>query len=220
MFANREEAGILLSQKLINYRNNEDAVIVSVPRGGVPIGYVLHQKLNLPMELLLSKKIGHPFLKDYIIGVVSRDFTVLDPLTSAAVSGSYINNEVERLRKQLKLRYNGYYKLYKSINLKNKTVILVDEGAVTGNTLLYSIQLIQQKHPKEIIIAIPVAPISTLRKIEHLKLVKSTICLHSPNEFRTVGQFYTDFKSITDNEVFSILNKVGYKAEPRIANNN
>lgn len=207
MFANRKEAGEMLYKELINYKNNENAVIVSIPRGGVSIGYTLSEKLKLPLELVLSKKIGHPLNKEFAIGAVTLESVILDPEVASEVSELYIENEVDSLRDILRLRQNWYYGFREPMNLKDKIVIIVDDGVATGNTLISSIQLIQKQQPKEIVIALPVAPKSTLDKIKKITMVNNIICLDTPRNFQAVGQFYDDFGQVEDEEVIELMKK-------------
>lgn len=205
MFTNRIEAGELLYKELVDYKDHKNAVIVTIPRGGVPIGYTLAAKLNLPLELVLSKKIGHPFNKEYAIGAVTLESKILDPFAIAEVSNLYIDDEVERVRDVLRERFKWYYGPRKPIDLKDKIVILVDDGVATGNTLISSIQLLQQQKPSQIIVALPVASKSALKKIKELTLVENTICLDVPDDFHAVGQFYKDFGQVRDKEVIRLL---------------
>ncbi len=204
MFFNREEAGYLLTDELQDYKDNLDAVIVTIPRGGVPIGAVLSKELNLPLELVLSKKIGHPFHKEFAIGAV----TIQDiKLTSEAADApkEYIEKETKRIREILKKRYKAYYGNRAPLSLNDKIVIIVDDGVATGSTLISSIELIKLQRPRLIIVALPVSPFSTLQEIKSLPGIKSTICLLTPAEFFAVGQFYEEFSPVSDAEVIKLL---------------
>lgn len=108
MYINREEAGNLLAEKLINYKNSKNTIIVAIPRGGVPIGYEIAEKLNLPLEVALSKKIGHPFNKEFAIGAVTLESRILSD-EADTVSKEYIEEETERIRNLLKKRVELYY---------------------------------------------------------------------------------------------------------------
>ncbi len=204
MFANREEAGNLLAEKLINYCNNTEAVIVAIPRGGVPVGSVMSKKLNLPLEIVLSKKIGHPFNKEYAVGAVTLKNRILSD-SNLGISKLYIEEETERVRAILKQQYQLYYGTKKPINLKGKIVILVDDGVATGNTLISSIDLIQLQEPSSIIVALPVASHTALKNIKNMPNVLLTVCLLVPRDFRTVGQFYDEFNQVSDTEVIKLL---------------
>ena len=206
MFANRKEAGKLLAEELSEFKNNINVVIVTIPKGGVPVAYEIAQKLNLPLEVVLSKKIGHPTNKEYAIGAVTLDNKIL---TEAAenVSQQYINKEIEHIRDVLKERHKRYHGNMTPLELKNKIVILVDDGVATGNTLISSIALIAQQEPLKIIVGLPVAPQTAIDKIKNQALVDTVICLEIPQNFRAVGQFYEDFKPVDDIKVMDLLKK-------------
>lgn len=206
MYTNREEAGKLLANKLTNYKDNKEVVIVAIPRGGVPVGYEISNKLNVPLEIVLSKKIGHPFNKEYAIGAVTIENSILSDAADE-VSPVYIYDETEQMRALLKQRHQLYYGDKKPLPLKDKIVILVDDGIATGNTIISCIQLIQLQKPSKMIVALPVAPNSSLRKIREMPEVNEVICLSAPVNFQSVGQFYEDFDQVNDNEVVALLKK-------------
>lgn len=207
MFANRKEAGELLYRELLSYKNNPDTVVVALPRGGVPIGYHIAEQLQLPLELVLTKKIGHPQNKEFAIGAVTLDSKIVDPWAVEEVSTTYLNEEVKRLRNLLKERALWYYGSHSPVDLNNKILIVVDDGVATGNTLISSIQLLEQQKPKEIIVALPIAPVSAILKIQEMTHVEKIICLETPLHFRSVGQFYEDFGQVSDEEVIELLKK-------------
>lgn len=206
MFTNRIEAGILLTEELSEFKDNKNAIIVAIPRGGVPVGYEIAQKFNLPLEIVLSKKIGHPTNKEYAIGAATLNGKILTD-ASSKISQAYIDDEIEHIRDVLKARYKRYHGNMPPIELKNKIIILVDDGVATGNTLLSSIELIAQQKPLKIIVGLPVATQSALDKIKNQPLVDTIVCLQIPRNFRAVGQFYQDFKPVDDTEVIDLLKK-------------
>ena len=206
MFKDRTDAGLLLVKKLSNYHNNKDAVVVTIPRGGIPLGYVISKGLHLPLELVLSKKIGHPLHKEFAIGAVTLTDRILSDAAND-ISRIYIEEETIRIRTILKERQDGYYDTRKPISFKNKIVIVVDDGVATGNTLMSSIKLIEKQKPSQIIVALPVGPPSVIEKIKNIPYVNDTICLLVPENFRAVGQFYKNFDQVKDNEVVTLLDK-------------
>jgi len=206
MYTNRKEAGSLLANKLLQYCNHENVIIVAIPRGGVPVGAVIAKKLNAPLEIVLSKKIGHPSNKEYAIGAVTLKNTVINK-NIRDVSKTYIEEETQNIRKLLQKRYQSYYGDKKPIPFKDKIIIVVDDGVATGNTLISSIQLIEIENPLEIIVALPVAPKEALKKISLLTAVTKTVCLLTPIIFNAVGQFYRDFNQVNDQEVIDLLNE-------------
>lgn len=206
MFTNREEAGKLLANELMNYKDNNDVVILAIPRGGVPIGYELTKKLNVPLDVVLSKKIGHPFNKEYAIGAVTSKSIILSDAASE-VSKLYIDDETQQIRDLLKQRHESYHGDNEPVELNNKIVILVDDGVATGNTLISCVQLIALENPSKIIVALPVAPPSALKRIKEMSEVNEAICLSTPMNFQAVGQFYEEFSQVNDKEVIVLLKK-------------
>lgn len=206
MFLNREEAGELLAERLLKYSDHKDTIIVAIPRGGVPVGYVIAKKLYLPLDIVLSKKIGHPYNKEYAIGAVTLKNKILSD-AAYEVSEDYIENETKHIRNILKQRHKLYYGDKRPLILKNKIVIVVDDGVATGNTLLSCIQLINQQEPSQIIVALPVAPRSAVKRIKELSIVNAVVCLGQPLGFQAVGQYYEDFGQTTDQEVMQLLKK-------------
>ena len=204
MFKNRIEAGEQIANILLEFKNNKNAVVVTIPRGGLPIGNIIARKLNIPLEIVLSKKIGHPLHKEFAIGSVTLNDIILSD-AAAEVSNNYIKEETHRIRTVLKQRQDMYYGAITPISLKNKTVILVDDGVATGQTLISSINLIVQQKPSQIIVALPVGPPSVITTINNMPSVKKVICLLTPYNFQAVGQFYKEFYQVDDKEVIRLL---------------
>lgn len=201
MFRNRIDAATQLAAKLSRYKNT-NGIVLAIPRGGVTIGKEIAQELNFPLEIILSKKIGHPRNPEYAIGAVSElGMTVNENITDVPMD--YIEEEAARLQVQLQEKYKLFMGDKKPAALKNKIVILVDDGIATGNTILATISMIKKSSPKKLIVAVPVAPPDTARKIS--KEVDEFICLLTPSDFYAVGQFYEEFSQVSDEEVIKML---------------
>lgn len=205
MFENRIQAGEELAEKLLKFKG-EDLVILALPRGGLPLGKIVAERLNAPLDVVLTKKIGHPLNKEYAIGAVSLDDVhVFRP---GEASQSYIDKEAERIRKILKERDTVYHRNVRSQDLKNKTIIIIDDGIATGSTVLATVALVVAKHPKAVVVAIPVAPPTSIQKLKDSPGVDEVICLEIPYNFQAVGQFYEDFGTVSDDEAIAILEEV------------
>lgn len=197
LFRNREEAARLLIRPLEKFR--ADAVVVlSIPRGGVPMGCILAKHFGWEHGLLLTKKIGHPLNSEYAIGAVSSSMFFVDEM-HADVSQPYIESEVARIRKSISEREKRFLKGRPSPELSGKTVVVVDDGIATGLTMKLSVQMLRQHHPNRIIVAVPVAPPSSASMIR--KVADELILLHTTEDFSGVGQFYEDFSEVTDADV-------------------
>ncbi len=202
MFEDRTDAGIQLSEKLKHYANGK-VVVLAIPRGGLPIGAIVAKTLKAPLDVALTKKLGHPHNKEYAIGAVSMHNTVLS--SAVGVTKSYIEEETKRIREILKKRHEQYYKNRTPQPLKDKIVIIVDDGIATGNTLMATVELVRQQQPAKVVVGIPVAPKMAVTKFEDSPLVDEVVCLATPFNFHAVGQFYQKFYQVSDKEAIAIL---------------
>ncbi len=200
MFQNRKEAGLALADKLMHYKDT-NSVVIAIPRGGVPVGFEIAKKLNLPLDIVLSKKIGHPLNKEFAIGAVSLDSSLLDE--HPEVPNKYLEQEINRLKTLLKEKYDRYRGQSSPLSIEGKNVIIVDDGIATGNTLLVSIAMLRKKNPAKIIVAVPVLPFNTIKVIKDNS--DEFIYLMAPKAFRGVGGFYEEFQQVEDQEVIQIL---------------
>lgn len=201
MFKDRKHAASILAEKLSKYKDAE-GVIIAIPRGGVVLGYELSKALNLPLEVMLTQKIGHPYNKEYSIGSVSLFGEIIDE--RFGVPQDYLKSEIEKARNILRLRHNLYMSGRKPFTLKNKTVIVVDDGIATGNTILSIINLLKEGKPAKIIVAVPVASKNAIEKIKNNSDVL-VYCLIVPSEFYAVSQVYENFEQVSDDEVIRML---------------
>jgi predicted phosphoribosyltransferase len=201
MFQDRIDAGLALSRHLQHYKR-VDGVTLAVPRGGVPVAFPVARILELPLEIVLSKKIGHPRHKEYAIGAVSLTGQIVSP--NPAASEEYIEQETINIREQLKQMYIKYMGDKQHRPVKGKVVIIIDDGVATGNTLLSTIDIIRNDQPKKIVVAVPVASQQAAKKLS--EVTDEFICAWIPSQFNSVGEFYVDFTQITDEEVIHMLN--------------
>ncbi len=202
MFRDRIDAGIQLANKLLPFKD-KNVVVLAIPRGGLPIGAIVAKALQAPLDVALSKKIGHPFNKEYAIGAVSLENSILNDVSG--IHKSYIAEETTRIREKLKKRHQQYYKNREPEDLKDKIVIIIDDGIATGNTINVTAKLVSVQKPKKIIVAIPVAPRSAVKSLENSSSIDQVICLQTPYDFRAVGQFYEFFNQVSDEEAIQLL---------------
>ncbi|GAB3298179.1 phosphoribosyltransferase [Hymenobacter humi] len=202
MFRNRHDAALRLAQYLEKYRG-EDGIVLAIPRGGVPIGYVIAQHLGFPLEVALSKKIGHPGNSEFAIGAVSLDSVAVDERAAATVPAEYIQEQVARIQAKLRDNFRAFMGGQPPTPLKGKTVILVDDGIATGNTILSLVQAIRKSQPARLVVAVPVAPPHAQRQLG--PLVDEFVCPLLPPDFAAVGQFYQEFSQVDDEEVIRLL---------------
>jgi putative phosphoribosyl transferase len=200
LFKDREEAGLLLAEKLREYENT-NSIILAIPRGGVPIGFAISQKLNLPLDIILSKKIQHPYNKELAIGAVTMDAEIVDYYPN--ISKSYINSEIIRIREVLKKKQKLFVGNDKPLDVKGKNIILVDDGIATGNTVLVSIKSLRKLKPAKIIVAVPVLPNDDLKTFQ--QETDEFVYIEVSNYFRGVGAFYEHFEQVDDDVVVGML---------------
>lgn len=203
MFHDRIEAGLLLADKLRKYKN-DPGIVLAVPRGGVPVAYALARELDFPLEIILTRKIGHPMNKEYAIGAASLTDHFVIPHDD--VSDLYIEEELQRVRIRLKEMYTKFMGDKKPENLEGKTIIVVDDGVATGNTLMATVQVIRKSNPGKIVIGVPVASWSAVQKLS--KEVDEVVALIIPEVFYGVGAFYENFEQVDDDVVMYYLDKI------------
>lgn len=202
MFRDRIEAGFQLADKLKKFKN-EPGIVLAVPRGGVPIAYIVALELGFPLDIIFTKKIGHPTNKEYAIGAASLSDYFVEPHEN--VTEEYIQEELELVRMKLKSMYKRFMGNKEQADLSGKTVILIDDGIATGNTLLATANLLRKSNPGKIIIAVPVASRSAIQKLS--SKVNEIISVLVPDDFYGVGRYYEDFEQVSDEEVMMYLDK-------------
>jgi predicted phosphoribosyltransferase len=205
MFKDRIDAGIQLAEELVPYKG-QNVVVLAIPRGGLPLGAIVAKTLKAPLDVALSKKIGHPYNREYAIGAVSLDQIVLNDV--AGVHQRYIEEETTRIREKLKKRHEQYYKSRKPQDLSDKVVIIIDDGIATGNTIRVTAEMVKAHKPKRVIVAIPVAPPSAIKSLENSSFIDEVVCLYTPYDFMAVGQFYEYFDQVSDEEAINLLHEV------------
>ncbi|MBI2011038.1 MAG: phosphoribosyl transferase [Candidatus Colwellbacteria bacterium] len=205
-FRDRTEAGQLLVQHLGHYEGKE-VVIYALPRGGVVLGFEIAKALNAPLDLIITRKIGHPLNPEYAICAVAEDGDLIcNEAERAAVDPAWFSKEVEKERAEARRRREIYLGKRKTPEVRGKIAILVDDGIATGLTLELAIKELKHKEPAKIIVAVPVAPRDAAREIE--KEVDEFVALDIPALYLgAVGAYYDDFPQVTDEEVIEMLDR-------------
>ena len=204
LLRNRVEAGKQLAKAVKTA--SENAIVLSVPRGGVGVGYEVAKALGVPLDVIVTKKIGAPDNPELAIGAVAEDGTFIldeDLARRLYVPKEYISEEVERMKQEIQRRLIRYRGDVPYPSLKNREVIVVDDGVATGSTLKAALRLLRHKGAKTITVAVPVGPPDTIRELE--KLADRVVCLQTPEPFYAIGQFYVDFTQTSDEEVTELL---------------
>ncbi|MGO2603884.1 MAG: phosphoribosyltransferase [Alkalibacterium gilvum] len=204
LFENRIDAGRQLAEE-VDVKNPEKSVIVALPRGGVPLGIELAKKRNIPFDVILSKKIGHPSHSEYAVGALSEHGDpILDETTQELLDQEWLDTELKRIRNEIARRQRMYSKEITKKPLKGKTVIIVDDGIATGMTMKAAIEATKAQEARKIIVAVPVIPKDTYKELE--SLVDDIAAVLIPETFKgAVGAYYADFKQLEDEEVMEML---------------
>jgi predicted phosphoribosyltransferase len=207
IFQNREEAGRQLAARLQKYRDAPGGVILALPRGGVAVGYQLSIALHLPLDVFITRKIGAPENPEYALGAVSESGNVYlnpDALAEFRLSHEDMKDIVAVQKQEIRRRQQLYRQGRHPLPLKDRTVIVVDDGIATGATFFASVEAIRQLTPARLVAAIPVGPEDTIAKAK--SLVDELIVLATPEPFWAVGSHYIDFTQVEDRDVLEYLN--------------
>lgn len=206
LFENRQAAGKLLGNILKAYKGQEDTLVLGLPRGGVVVAAEVAKVLECPLDVITARKIGHPINPEFAVGAITEDAELIfDRESSQFLDLDYesIKPIIAEERKELKRRIEVYRKGKPPLQLKDKRVILVDDGIATGHTMMVCITSIKKQHPKEIIVAVPVLPLTAVETFQ--KACDHLAYLASPKHFYAIGAFYRDFGQTTDSEVLDLL---------------
>jgi putative phosphoribosyl transferase len=204
-FANRVEAGRRLASALAEFVG-KDAIVLAIPRGGVVVGFQVASALGITLDVLVPRKIGAPENPELAIGAVTEDgTTILDDrlVRQLGVSKGYIKSESERQMLEIERRLKLYRGDVPYPKLKNRDIIIVDDGIATGSTMKAALASVRRRGAKTVTIAIPVGPPFTIRELE--KVADRVVCLYTPESFYAIGQFYQDFEQVEDEEVTKLL---------------
>jgi predicted phosphoribosyltransferase len=214
IFADRSDAGRQLASKLPAYAGG-DTRVLALPRGGVPVGFEVARALNAPLDVFVVRKIGAPGREELAIGAIaSGGVRVLHEETIAAlgVDRIVVDAITQRELIELRRREDAYRGALPAPDVQHRTVVLVDDGLATGASMHAAILALRQRHPRRIIVAVPVAPADTFAMLE--PHVDDLVVLAMPQPFRGVGAWYVDFSQISDDEVRRVLRDASHPVGP------
>ena len=204
LFRNRAEAGRELAKLIKKVSNN--TIVLAVPRGGVVVGYEVAKKLKVPLDIIVTKKIGAPANPELAIGAVAEDGTyIIDEQIAQQVyvPKGYIEEEVKLMKEEIQRRLVRYRGEVPYPELESRDVVVIDDGVATGSTLKAALKLLRRRRARSITVGVPVGPPDTIVELE--KLADRVVCLHTPSVFYAIGQFYEDFSQTSDEEVAELL---------------
>ena len=208
IFESRKEAGRLLAKELIGSQADKKTVVLGLPRGGVVVAEQVAKYLNLPMDVILLRKLPYPPQPELAVGAVAEHGAVFineEFRKAAQEDSSWLEEIVREQRAVIRERANLYQPHRHAMDLKGKTAILVDDGIATGATMKVAIQAARTAGATQVVVAIPVAAPSSVRELEGE--ADEVVCLDAPEDFYAVGQAYQSFDQVSDEEVVSILDR-------------
>src|SRR5437773_11117156 len=205
-FSNRAEAGRLLAEKLEKYAGRDDVIVLGLPRGGVPVAYEVAKRLHAPLDVFIVRKLGVPGFEELAAGaiasggvrVLNEDVMRAIPYADAAIEAVTAKETAE-----LQRREQIYREGRAAPELRDRIVILVDDGLATGATMRAAVKALRQQGAAKIVVAVPVAPPDTCQELA--QQADETICLRTPPFFQAVGQYYEDFSQTSDDDVRELL---------------
>ncbi|ACX53219.1 phosphoribosyl transferase domain protein [Ammonifex degensii KC4] len=213
MFVDRVDAGRQLAARLKG-RNYPRGLVLAIPRGGVVVGAEIARELKLPLDVIIPRKIGAPGNPELAIGAVTQDGIPLfneDLVQRLRVTPEEKEVLVREALEEVERRLKRYRASLPPVSWRDRTIILTDDGIATGFTVLAALRSLKRASPREIILAVPVAPPDTLSFLR--PEVDELVCLYAPEFFMAVGQFYEHFEQTTDEEVIALLEELGPKQE-------
>ena len=212
-FANRMQAGDVLAQKLLRYRDDPSVIVLALPRGGVPVAYHVAHTLDAPLDVFIVRKLGLPGHEEFAMGAIaSGGVMVMNPdLANFHVPEAAIEKVVARERTELDRRERLYRDDRAPLAIEDRTVILVDDGLATGSTMLAAATAVRKRQPRSIVVAVPVAATETCQAFRNV--VDEVICAITPEPFLAVGAWYDDFGQTSDAEVHALLDAAWRSAE-------
>ncbi len=206
-FKNRQEAGEKLSELLDSFRG-KNAIVYALPRGGVAVGAEVARKIRAPLDLIITRKLGHPYNPEYAIGAIAENgHTVFNKEEVLDIDPEWLREESERQTMEAQRRRELYLRGRKPLSCKGKIAIIVDDGIATGLTMKAAIKEVKMHlHPQRIIVAVPVAPPEIAQELE--KEGVEFVALDIEGAFLgSIGAYYQDFAPVTDRDVMEIMRR-------------
>lgn len=209
-FADRVEAGRLLARELasrpVDGFHDGDAVVLALTRGGVPVGAAVADRLCLPLDIVVVRKLGVPWQPELAMGAIASDGTrILDHnlIRELEISAADLEDTIAVEQAEMRRREEVYRGGAPPLNLRGRPAILIDDGLATGHTMLAAVRHVRNLKPSRLIIGVPVGPRDACDRLR--PEVDDLVCLATPHLFCAVGEWYRDFEQVTDAEVRKLL---------------
>ncbi len=207
MFQDRRDAGRVLARIVAKTHDLQDAIVLGLPRGGVPVAYEVACQLNLPLDVFIVRKLGVPGEEELAMGAVASGGTVvINPsiVHHLGISQDVVQAAIQREEIEIKRRERAYRDGHRPMRIDGRTAILIDDGLATGATMFAAARALQPK-AERVVVAVPIAAESTCNELRNE--VDEVICANTPRNFFAVGAFYRDFSQTTDEEVRTLISK-------------
>jgi len=203
-FEDRRVAGVALAQQLGQYRGRPDAIVLGLPRGGVPVAYEVARALEVPLDVYIVRKLGLPGHEEFAMGAIASGGTVVvNPDVEQLVSQHIIDVVAAQEGRELERREHLYRGDRPPLDLAGRVVILVDDGLATGSTMRAAAGAVRKQGAARVVVAVPVAASETCTALR--AEVDEVVCAYTPEPFRAVGLWYRDFDQTSDDEVRQLL---------------
>jgi putative phosphoribosyl transferase len=206
VFRDRRDAGRRLAAELSDYAGQSDVLVLALPRGGVPVAYEVARALHAPLDVFMGRKLGVPGYEELAMGAIAAGgLRVLDEelLRMLDMPRDVIERVTATEMSELERRERQYRGNRPAPDVRGRTVILIDDGLATGSTMRAAIAALRKEGAKRIVVAVPVAPPETCEALR--AQVDDIVCAVTPEPFRAVGLWYSDFRQTTDEEVRDLL---------------
>ena len=206
LFQNRREAGKILAKRLLKYADRSDVIILALPRGGIPIAYEIALAMKAPLDVVIVRKLGLPGREELAIGAIASGGVQImnqDIVQMLGIDAATISSVLEQELQELERREENYRGSRPAPELRDRTVIVVDDGLATGASMRAAVMGLRAQSPAQIVVAVPAAAPQAIELLE--PEVDEMICMISPDPFEGVGKWYKDFAQMTDEEVRSLV---------------
>jgi predicted phosphoribosyltransferase len=214
-FTDRREAGRRLAAALGRYAGRPDVTVLALPRGGLPVGFEVAQALGAPLDVFVVRKLGVPGHEELAMGAIASGGALSinrEVMSALEISERELSDIAEAEAAEVTWRERRYREGRPALDVRGRTVLVVDDGLATGSTMFAAILALRELGPSRIVVAVPVAPSQTLDEME--SRADEVVCLETPDPFFSVGQFYWNFSQTSDEEVRSLLHAAGSTPVP------
>ena len=212
-FQGRSEAGRLLGAELASRKLPAGVIVLALPRGGLPVGAEVAEALQAPLDVVVVRKLGVPWQPELAMGAIAGETSALNQelMRELRISDEEVEAVIAQETKEVERREKLYRSGLPPQNLRGRAVVIVDDGLATGSTMLAAVQHARSVHPESLIVAVPVGSSDACRRIG--SEADDCICLAVPEPFFAVGEWYVDFRQVTDQEVQDILKRSHRRVE-------